>query len=43
MSMIWLIGALFTMSYLDTGFWNSIGCLFYWPVLLGEHFRRKEK
>jgi len=43
MTIIWLIGALFTMAILDTGFWKSLGCLFTWPIDLGNHLRNKEK
>jgi hypothetical protein len=39
MSIVWWIGDLFTMAYLNTGFWKSIGCLFsglyYWANTLG--------
>lgn len=35
---VWLAGWLFTIGYLNLGFWGSVLGLIVWPYFLGVHF-----
>ncbi len=35
---IWLIGWMFTIGYLDLGFWDGALALIIWPYHLGSYF-----
>ena len=35
---LWFIGWLFTVGYLEFGFWKGALALLVWPYFLGEHF-----
>jgi hypothetical protein len=36
--LLWAIGWLFTIGYLDLGFWQGLLALIVWPYFLGVHF-----
>ncbi len=38
LGLIWFIGWLFTIGYLDLGFWRGALALILWPYDLGVHF-----
>lgn len=38
LGMAWFIGWLFTIGYLQQGFWQGLLGLFVWPYFLGAHF-----
>jgi hypothetical protein len=35
---LWFIGWLFTVGYLEFGFWKGLLALIVWPYFIGEHF-----
>ncbi|GKX32581.1 MAG: hypothetical protein MnENMB40S_01990 [Rhizobiaceae bacterium MnEN-MB40S] len=35
LGLIWLAGWLFTIGYLDLGFWRGVLALIVWPYFLG--------
>ncbi len=34
----WFMGWLFTIGFLETGFWKGVLALIIWPYFLGAHF-----
>jgi hypothetical protein len=36
--LLWAIGWLFTIGFLDLGFWQGLLALIVWPYFLGVHF-----
>jgi hypothetical protein len=36
--MLWFGGWLFSIGYLNLGFWQGLLGLFVWPYFLGAHF-----
>jgi len=36
--MIWFVGWLFTIGYVQLGFWKGLLALLLWPYYLGTHF-----
>lgn len=37
-SMLWFVGWLFTIGYLELGFWRGLLGVIVWPYFLGSHF-----
>lgn len=37
LGLVWFAGWLFTIGYLDMGFWRSVLGLFVWPYFIGDH------
>lgn len=35
---LWFIGWMFTVGYLEFGFWKGLLALIVWPYFLGDHF-----
>jgi hypothetical protein len=33
--LLWLVGWLFTIGYLQLTFWNGLAALFVWPYFIG--------
>ena len=38
LGMIWFIGWLFSVGFLNMGFFKGLFALFVWPYFLGAHF-----
>jgi hypothetical protein len=36
--LLWFIGWLFTIGYLNLGFWQGVLAIIVWPYFLGAHF-----
>lgn len=36
--LLWFVGWLFTIGYLDLGFWRGVLAIIVWPYFLGAHF-----
>ncbi len=36
--LLWFVGWLFTIGYLDLGFWQGVLAIIVWPYFLGAHF-----
>lgn len=36
LGMVWFIGWLFTLGYLNLGFWKGVLALIVWPYYLGD-------
>ena len=36
--LLWLGGWLFTLGFLDLGFWRGVWAIVVWPYYLGVHF-----
>jgi uncharacterized membrane protein len=37
--LLWFAGWLFTIAYLQFGFWKSVWALIVWPYFIGVYFR----
>lgn len=35
---LWFAGWLFTLGYLEVGFWKGVLAILLWPYYLGVHF-----
>ena len=35
---VWMIGWLFTLGFLDLGFWKGVLAILVWPYYVGVHF-----
>lgn len=35
---VWLIGWMFTIGFLNLGFWDGVWAFFIWPYHLGSYF-----
>ncbi len=35
---VWVIGWLFSIGFLQMGFWKAILAIIVWPYFLGSHF-----
>jgi hypothetical protein len=40
LSVLWMIGWLFTIGYLDLKFWKGFLAIILWPVYMGRKFRK---
>lgn len=38
LGMLWIAGWLFTIGYLELGFWRGVLAVLVWPYFLGDHF-----
>ena len=38
LGMLWFMGWLFSLGFLDLGFWKGLLALIVWPYFLGIHF-----
>lgn len=39
MGVVWFLGWLFTIGYLDLPFWRGVLAIVIWPYHLGDYFR----
>lgn len=43
LGLLWFIGWLFSIGFLQLGFWKGLLALFVWPYFLGAHLTGPER
>lgn len=38
LGLLWVVGWLFTIGYLDLSFWRGVFAIFVWPYFIGTAF-----